>query len=133
MRVDKAQHSVLAPKPSVIDDAAGTEIVDGAIALVGRDKEQAEAFIERELGPIDQVGERAERLLETLEVFLKHGQRVANASAVSGRHRDTVHRHLREIEHLLGCKVEERSADLLWALRLRRVFGRLSGSQSSPN
>jgi DNA-binding PucR family transcriptional regulator len=68
------------------------------------------------------MGERAERLLETLEVFLKHGQRVANASAITGRHRDTVYRHLREIEDLLGCRIEERSADLLWALRLRATL-----------
>jgi DNA-binding PucR family transcriptional regulator len=79
--------------------------------------------VERELGPIEPLGVRGERLLETLEVFLKHGQRVANASAITGRHRDTVHRHLREIEDLLGCRIEQRSADLLWALRLRSAFG----------
>ncbi|MGA7704926.1 MAG: helix-turn-helix domain-containing protein [Solirubrobacteraceae bacterium] len=100
----------------------GSDVLDGAMVLMGHDHEQAMAFVERELGPIEALGGRAERLLGTLELFLKHGQRVANASAISGRHRDTVHRHLREVEELLGCKIEERSADLLWALRLRRVF-----------
>lgn len=100
-----------------------TEVLDGAMALFGQDRERAAVFVECELGQIEALGERAERLLETLEVFLKHGQRVANASAVTGLHRDTVHRHLREIEELLGCRIEERSADLLWALRLRSVFG----------
>jgi DNA-binding PucR family transcriptional regulator len=119
------------------DAASGTattasrrgEVLDGAVVLLGQDHERAVAFVERELGPIEALGERAERLLETLEVFLKHGQRVANASAMSGRHRDTVHRHLREVEELLGCKIEERSADLLWALRLRAALG---GAEDRP-
>jgi DNA-binding PucR family transcriptional regulator len=99
-----------------------TEVLDGAISLIGRDRDRASRFIRRELGAVEALGERAERLLETLEVYLKHGQRVANASALTGRHRDTVHRHLREVEDLLGCKIEERSADLLWALRLRTLL-----------
>ena len=123
MRVDEAQYSALAVGESVTAGIGRAEAVDGAVALVGQDRERAAAFIKCELGPIEVAGERSERLLQTLEAFLKHGQRVANASAISGRHRDTVHRHLREIEDLLGCKIEERSADLLWALRLRRVFG----------
>lgn len=123
MRVDDAQYTTLASEAFVSGGAGERDALDGAIALVGRDEAQAAAFIARELGPVEAVGGRSERLLETLELFLKHGQRIANASAISGRHRDTVHRHLREIEALLGCKIEERSADLLWALRLRRVFG----------
>jgi DNA-binding PucR family transcriptional regulator len=97
-----------------------SEAGDGVLALFSANPERAAAFVERELGSIERAGKRAERLMETLEVFLQHGQRVANASAISGCHRDTVHRHLREIEALLGCKVETRSAELLWALRLRR-------------
>jgi DNA-binding PucR family transcriptional regulator len=123
MWVDEAQYSALAAGVSVTAGAGGAEVLDGAIALVGANRDRAAAFVDSELGAIEEVGGRSERLLETLEVFLKHGQRVANASAISGRHRDTVHRHLREIEDLLGCRIEERSADLLWALRLRRVFG----------
>lgn len=98
--------------------------VDAAVALMGQDPVGAAAFVERELGPVKALGARGERLIETLEVFLKHGQRVANASAVSGRHRDTVRRHLCEVEELLGCTIEERSADLLWAIRLRRALSR---------
>jgi DNA-binding PucR family transcriptional regulator len=127
MRVEEALYTALdadvGPAPAEVSNRRATDFLDGALALIGRDRELAVAFVERELGPIEALGSRAERLLETLELFLKHGQRVANASAISGRHRDTVHRHLREIESLLGCKIEERSADLLWALRLRRVFG----------
>jgi DNA-binding PucR family transcriptional regulator len=99
------------------------EMAEAAIAFVGGDRERAIAFVEAELGPVEALGQRGSRLLETLEVFLSHGQRVANASAILGRHRDTVHRHLREVESLLGGTIEERSADLLWALRLRREFG----------
>jgi DNA-binding PucR family transcriptional regulator len=107
---------------------ARRDSAEGAIALAGADRERAIAFVTAELGPIERVGERSGRLLETLEAFLSHGQRVANASAILGRHRDTVHKHLREAEDLLGCTVEERSADLLWALRLRRRFGIDSGN-----
>jgi DNA-binding PucR family transcriptional regulator len=123
VRVEEARDAAFAAGEAVTVVTRVTEGLDGAIALIGRDRDQAAAFVERELGPVEALGERAERLLETLEVFLKHGQRVANASAISGRHRDTVHRHLREIEELLGCRIEERSADLLWALRLRAAFG----------
>jgi DNA-binding PucR family transcriptional regulator len=124
MRVEEAQDRAFGTEGSAtaVADIYITDDLDGAIALVGGDSERAAAFVERELGPIEALGGRAERLLDTLELFLKHGQRVANASAISGRHRDTVHRHLREIEELLGCRIEERSADLLWALRLRAAL-----------
>lgn len=120
MRVEEARNAVSSTTRTAARSVTHvTDPVDGVISLIGRDGERAAAFIEHELGAIEELGERAERLFETLEIFLKHGQRVANASAITGRHRDTVHRHLREIEELLGCKIEERSADLLWALRLR--------------
>jgi DNA-binding PucR family transcriptional regulator len=94
--------------------------VDPLLVLLGNDSERASEFVHCELGPvIDTLGPRADRLLDTLQAFLDHGQRIANASAVTGRHRDTVHRHLREMEVLLDCRVEERSAELQWALRLR--------------
>lgn len=123
MRIAEARDTAFAGARTVTPASpAGVEVFDGAAALIGRDPERVVAFIERELGPVEALGARAERLLETLEVFLKHGQRVANASALTGRHRDTVHRHLREVEELLGCRIEERSADLLWALRLRTLL-----------
>jgi DNA-binding PucR family transcriptional regulator len=124
MRVEEALDRTFGTEKSAtaVADIFITDDLDGAIALVGGDSERAAAFVQRELGPIEALGGRAGRLLDTLELFLKHGQRVANASAISGRHRDTVHRHLREIEELLGCRIEERSADLLWALRLRAAL-----------
>lgn len=98
--------------------------VETVFALAGGDRDRARVFVERELGPLlsalPSLGPRADRLLHTLEVYLDHGQRIANVSAVTGAHRDTVHRHLRAVEQLLDCRVEERSAELLWALRLRR-------------
>jgi DNA-binding PucR family transcriptional regulator len=123
VRVEEARYTAFAAKKTLTAaPAGGAEGLDGVVALFGRDPDRAAAFIERELGPIEALGGRGERLLETLEAFLKHGQRVANASAITGRHRDTVHRHLRETEELLGCRIEERSADLLWALRLRTLL-----------
>jgi DNA-binding PucR family transcriptional regulator len=94
---------------------------EGALTLFDGDRDRARRFVERELGPLaGRSSGRQERMLSTLEAFLENGQRIVNASAATGGHRDTVHRHLREIEHLLGCRVENRSAELLWALRLRR-------------
>lgn len=98
------------------------EAAERALAAFDGDCDRAARFASGELGRLERLGPRSDRLLGTLEVFLEHGQRIANASAVSGQHRDTVHRHLREVEQLLDCRIEERSAELLWALRLRRVL-----------
>jgi len=100
----------------------GQAPAERALMMFGGDRDRIVSFVRGELGPIESIGGRAERLLRTLEIFLEHGQRIANASAVSGQHRDTVHRHLREVEELLERRVEERSAELLWALRLRRAL-----------
>lgn len=107
----------------VVTATVGARPPDRALELFGGDRERARRFVQRELGPLaDSSGDRDERRLATLEAFLDNGQRVANASAVTGSHRDTVHRHLREVERLLGCRIERRSAELLWALRLRRAL-----------
>jgi DNA-binding PucR family transcriptional regulator len=123
MDVDEVRTRLMPTPPRMIADRDDPEAKVGLIALLGRDQEQAAAFVESELGPIQALGKRSQRVLRTLETFLEHGQRVANASAICGLHRDTVYRHLCEIEELIGCKIEERSADLLLALRLRRAFG----------
>lgn len=121
-RIDSAQYSAL-KLDGVPTRAARAETAEmRALAAFAGDRDRAASFAERELGPIELLGPRSARLLVTLEGFLAHGQRIANASAVSGQHRDTVHRHLREVEEAIGCSVEERSAELLWALRLRRAL-----------
>lgn len=120
MRGERAQ----SPVSVVHTPSTGTyRAMDEAVALLSEDRARAAAFVESQLGPVEVLGSRGEQLLDTLELFLQHGQRVANASAISGLHRGTVHRHLREIESLLGCRIEAHSADLLLALRLRRVIG----------
>lgn len=114
-------YSVAAANPTRADGPAAPS--DPTVALFGEDRVRAEAFVENELGRLEANTARCERLLRTLEVYLQHGQRIANASVISGRHRDTVHRHLHEIEELLGFRIEQRSAELLLALRLRRAYG----------
>jgi DNA-binding PucR family transcriptional regulator len=97
----------------------------GAVALValaGRDRERAAEFVERELGGLLAAGPRAEDLVGTLLAFLEHGQSSERASRVRKVHRSTIRRHIREIEELLGHRIEERSAELILALRLRHLL-----------
>jgi DNA-binding PucR family transcriptional regulator len=96
------------------------ETLDGTVIFLDWSAARITAFVDSELGPIEKVGKRSERLLGVLEVFLQHGQRMSSTSTITGRHRDTVRRYIGEVEDLLGFRVEERSAELLWALRLRR-------------
>lgn len=121
-RTDSAVYSAYSPGAASIAVRRAGTADEGVLAAFADDRGRAAAFVQRELDPIELLGARAARLLVTLEDFLANGQRIANASAVSGQHRDTIHRHLREVEEAIGCRIEERSAELLWALRLRRVL-----------
>ena len=103
--------------------------MESLILLLSRDLEWVERFVRRQLGPVEALENRAQLLLDTLQAYLAHGQRPANASLVSGCCPDTVHNRLGEIEQALGCKVEERSLELALALRLRPL---LYGSSSRP-
>lgn len=122
MRIERAQYLTSSFGATATEEQRTAAAADRALAIFDGDRDRAASFVRGELGAIELSSPRAGRLLRTLEIYLEHGQRVANASAVSEQHRDTVYRHLREVEELLGYSIEERSADLLWALRLRRAF-----------
>lgn len=94
--------------------------MESLILLLGQDLEWVDRFVERHLGPVEGIESRAELLLDTLQAYLAHGQRPANASPACGCCTDTVHNRLGEIERALGCTIEERSLELALALWLRQ-------------
>jgi hypothetical protein len=90
------------------------------LALVAHEPRRATEFVEAELTPVLAVGPRAKGLLVTLQVYLEHGQRVGDTAHILDLSREKVRGQLNEIRALLAPrKIEERSAELLLALRLR--------------
>jgi hypothetical protein len=91
------------------------------IALL-RDADLAKGFIERELGDLDDPGERMRELRETLRAYLEHGQGVSATAAVRRRDRKTIERQLRSAELLIQRRVSDRCDELLVALRLADIL-----------
>jgi hypothetical protein len=91
------------------------------LALASRDPDAATEFIARELQDLATPDMSNQRLRETLQVYLEHGQSIKRTEAVLGIHRETVRRHLDAAEQRLLHPVAERSAELLVALRLLPV------------
>jgi hypothetical protein len=91
------------------------------IALL-RDGDLAKGFIERELGELDEPGERMGELRETLRAYLEHAQSVSATAAVRRRDRKTIERQLRSAERLIHRRVSDRCDDLLIALRIADIL-----------
>jgi PucR C-terminal helix-turn-helix domain/GGDEF-like domain len=92
------------------------------LALAGRDPDRSAGFVEAELGPLVAAGPNSTELLQTLQAYLEHGQRVGDAATVRGIHRNTATGHLNKIRDLLAPRrIDERSAELLFALRLHQL------------
>jgi len=91
------------------------------IALL-RDGDLAKEFIERELGELDDPGERMRELRETLRAYLEHGQSVSATAAVRRRDRKTIERQLRSAEVLIHHRVSDRCDALLVALRISDIL-----------
>lgn len=89
----------------------------------------ARAFVADELGPLGDGDERAERTRETLLAWLTTGSQ-AGAAARLGVHENTVRLRIRHAEELLGANLTERRAEVLAALRLRRL---LTPSPAAPS
>jgi hypothetical protein len=93
------------------------------IALL-RDSDLAMAFLERELGELNDPSERMRELRETLRAYLEHGQSVSATAAVRRRDRKTIERQLRSAELIIDHRVSDRSDELLIALRLADILRR---------
>ncbi len=92
----------------------------GAAALI--DPRQAAAFRAAYLGPVVEVGEESDTLLETLAVFLQHHGSQHRVAESLGVHRNTVRARIRRIEGL-DRALAGRSAD---------AGGRLGGAPRRP-
>lgn len=82
-----------------------------------RDPDLARSFVDRELGALGRPGERMGQLRSTVCAYLEHGQSVSAAAAALGCDRKTIQRRLHAAEQLLCRYVDDRSGELLVALR----------------
>ena len=92
------------------------------LLAVLRDGDLANAFVERELGELDQPGERMQQVRETLRAYLEHGQSVSATAALRKRDRKTIERQLRTAERLIHHRASDRSDELLIALRIAEIL-----------
>lgn len=92
-------------------------------ALASADVDHAREFVTSELGPLAGHDETAQRLAGTLRVYLEENASPRRAAHRLGVHENTIANRVRAAEELLGRPVEERTAELLVALRLVGVFG----------
>lgn len=103
-----------------------TEYADvAALALLSRDPEAAERFVQRVLGPVGDDTAAAARMRETLRVVLAHPGHTDAAAEVLHVHKNTVRYRLAQAERALGRRIGERPGDLDLALRYHAAF--LSG------
>jgi hypothetical protein len=92
------------------------------IIAVLRDSDLANEFIERALGDLDGPNERMRELRKTLRAYLEHSQNVSATAALRRRDRKTIERQLRSAEELLHHRVDDRSDEVLTALRVAEIL-----------
>jgi hypothetical protein len=109
-----------------IGAASGERVVRFAelrlLVAVLRDREVATGLVERELGPLDQAGERMQELRATLRTYLEHSQSITATAALRRRNRKTIGRQLRDAEQLIHHPISDRSDELLIALRVAEIL-----------
>lgn len=90
-------------------------------ALASADVEQARGFVASELGPLGAHDDNARRLSATLRVYLEENMSPLRASQRLGVHENTISNRIRAAQELLPHPIEQRSPELLVALRLIRL------------
>ncbi|WP_028924684.1 PucR family transcriptional regulator [Pseudonocardia acaciae] len=93
----------------------------GLELLLMQDRELAEAFVTKELGPLARRTSEAAKLRETLDASFQLGSHVAVAKHLR-LHEHTVRNRLHKIETKLGVPVRDRRTELEVALRLHRLL-----------
>ena len=107
-------------------------------ALASADVDHAREFVAAELGPLAGRDPTARRLADTLRVYLEEQSSPRRAAHRLGVHENTIANRVRAAEALLAGTVDDRTAELLVALRLAAVFvredvpGDLAGIRERP-
>ncbi|MBX7444615.1 MULTISPECIES: CdaR family transcriptional regulator [unclassified Arthrobacter] len=94
--------------------------------LLLRDVPAAAGFVAAELGPLSEPTPEAERLRQTLALWLDLNSHVSTAEKL-GVHEHTVRNRLKRIDDLLGQPWQTRRTELRVALRLLRMVRREQG------
>lgn len=93
------------------------------LALLTNDEDHAREFVARTLGGLARQSASAERLRETLRVFLEEGGNTRRASERLFTHRNTVRYRLRSAEAALEQSLTDPHLDIEIALLLADAFG----------
>jgi DNA-binding PucR family transcriptional regulator len=108
---------------------SGPRVIDhgdvALLALAASDLEAARGFVASLLGPLQAAGPRGLRLARTVQVYLEEQASPRRASHRLAMHENTVIKHVRAAEELLGRRVEERHPELLVALLMASGLGLL--------
>ncbi len=121
------QEAVQAARVATLGGSAGGAVVDYAqvelVSLLACDLPRAREFVASRLGPLAAPGESAQRLRETLRVFLALGGRTARAAKELYVHQNTIAYRIKRAEELLGRRVTEDPVELICALALADTLG----------
>ena len=93
------------------------------VALAGQDPEQVVEFVHSVLGPLAADDEAAERLRETVRVYLEEGEHGPRAAERLHAHRNTVLNRVGRAEELLGHPLADRRLAIGLALELVARLG----------
>lgn len=106
------------------DDSPVVSFSDiSVVDLAATDECKARGFIADELGPLMQMGDRGDALLETLSCYLDCGSNARRAARELTIHHQTVAQRIRAVQRQLGVPIADRALELHLALRLRGRLG----------
>jgi hypothetical protein len=101
-----------------------TDFADvGSIALMCHDLAAARTFVQDVLGPLASDDDHAERLRETVRVFLGTGSSYTAAAEVLNLHKNSVQYRIQKAEQLRGRPFKADRFDVEFALRACHVLG----------
>ncbi len=116
-----------AKRVAVVAGAAGGPVTDfadvGAVALLCHDLPAARAFVADTLGPLAADDENAERLRETLRVFLATNGSYTAAAELLNLHKNSVQYRITKAEQLCGRPLRAERFDVEFALRACHLLG----------
>jgi hypothetical protein len=90
--------------------------------LTSNNRDQAEAFLARELGPLATDTREAQTLRATLSAYFACSQRASSAATRLGVHERTIGNRLRRVEELIAQPMTGRATELQVALRLHDLL-----------